>query len=99
MTLLHAEFQSLAPLGLCRRWVIHVIPAIPACQVRPKSGHSVEARVYECAAENKFLEIKTLRRAPGAALLGQHVRDVVIDHELRHLGRQELSESPVTARG
>ena len=27
--------------------VIHVIPAIPACPVRPKSGHSVNARVYE----------------------------------------------------
>src|SRR5262245_2373620 len=28
--------------------VIHVIPAIPACPVRPKSGHSANARVYEC---------------------------------------------------
>jgi hypothetical protein len=46
-------------------WVIHVIPAIPACPVRPKSGHSAIARVYEYspygAAENKSLEIKTLR--------------------------------------
>jgi hypothetical protein len=32
-------------------WVIHVIPAIPACPVRPESGHSANARVYECAAE------------------------------------------------
>ena len=30
-----------------RWWVIHVIPAIPACPVRPKSGHSANARVYE----------------------------------------------------
>jgi len=28
-------------------WVIHVIPAIPACPVHPKSGHSANARVYE----------------------------------------------------
>ena len=45
--------------------VIHVIPAIPACPVHPKSGHSAKARVYEYApygaAENKSLEIKTLR--------------------------------------
>src|SRR5262245_40031786 len=45
--------------------VTHVIPAIPACPVRPKSGHSAKARVYEYvpygAAENKSLEIKTLR--------------------------------------
>ena len=27
--------------------VIHVIPAIPACPVRPKSGRSANARVYE----------------------------------------------------
>jgi len=25
-------------------WVIRVIPAIPACPVRPKSGHSANAR-------------------------------------------------------
>jgi hypothetical protein len=45
--------------------VIHVIPAIPACPGRLKSGHSVNARVYEGtaygAAENKSLEIKTPR--------------------------------------
>jgi uncharacterized protein with beta-barrel porin domain len=29
-------------------WVSHVISAIPACPVRPKSGHSAIARVYEC---------------------------------------------------
>src|SRR6516225_214088 len=29
------------------RWVIRVVPAIPACPVRPKSGHSANARVYE----------------------------------------------------
>ena len=33
--------------------VIHVIPAIPACPVRPKSGHSAKARVYECTAQKK----------------------------------------------
>src|SRR5262249_11446159 len=33
----------------CRVWVIHVIPAIAACPVRPKSGHSANARVYEHA--------------------------------------------------
>src|SRR6516165_4005678 len=38
-----AGFQSC----LCPLWVIHVIPAIPACPVRPKSGHSPNARVYE----------------------------------------------------
>jgi len=52
--------------GLLR--VIHVIPATPACPVRPKSGHSANARVYEYtangAAENKSLEIKTLRPRP-----------------------------------
>jgi|AmaraimetFIIA100_FD_contig_121_84425_length_1033_multi_6_in_0_out_0_2 lysophospholipid acyltransferase (LPLAT)-like uncharacterized protein len=29
--------------------VIHVIPAIPACPVRTKSGHSADARAYEYA--------------------------------------------------
>jgi len=29
------------------QWVIHIIPAIPACLVRPKTGHSAKARVYE----------------------------------------------------
>jgi len=51
--------------GQCLSWVIHVIPAMPACPVRPKSGHSADARVYEGtaygAAEIKSLEIKTLR--------------------------------------
>ena len=28
--------------------VIYVIPAIAACPVRRKSGHSANARVYEC---------------------------------------------------
>ena len=45
-----------------RSGVIHVIPTIPACPVRPKSGHSTNARVYEYAlygaAENKSLETK-----------------------------------------
>jgi hypothetical protein len=31
----------------CPFGVIHVIPAIPACPVRPKSGRSAIARVYE----------------------------------------------------
>src|SRR5215471_14063215 len=43
----------------------HVIPAIAECPVRPKSGHSANARVCEYAAcgavENKSLEIKTPR--------------------------------------
>ena len=30
-------------------WVIHIIPVIPACPVRPKSGHSANVRVYEYA--------------------------------------------------
>jgi len=30
-----------------RNGVIRVIPAIPACPVRSKSGHSANARVYE----------------------------------------------------
>src|SRR5262249_4832256 len=30
---------------LCQLWVIHVSPAIKACPVRPKSGHSAKARV------------------------------------------------------
>jgi hypothetical protein len=51
---------------LCPLRVIHVIPAISACPVRPKSGHSSNARVYEYtaygAAENRFLEIKALRQ-------------------------------------
>ena len=47
-------------------WVtFHFIPAIAACPVRPESGHSANARVYEYtaygAAKNKSLEIKTLR--------------------------------------
>src|SRR5262249_19789062 len=54
--------------------VFHVIPAVPACPVRPKSGHSANARVCEYspygAAENKSLEIKFAPPAPGAALLG-----------------------------
>src|SRR5258707_2720575 len=31
----------------CPSWVIRVIPAIPACPVRPKSGRSANARGYE----------------------------------------------------
>jgi len=31
----------------CPLWVIHVIPAIAACPVCPKSGHSANASVYE----------------------------------------------------
>jgi len=42
----------------CRPWVIHVIPAIAAYPVRPESGHSANARVYEYTAygtaENRF---------------------------------------------
>jgi len=52
---------------LAQQWQIRVnrvIPAIAACPVRPKSGHSAYARVYEYspygAAENKSLEIKRL---------------------------------------
>src|SRR5262249_32460236 len=30
-----------------KRPVIHVIPAIPACPVRPKTGHSANVLVYE----------------------------------------------------
>ena len=30
----------------CLSWVIHVIAAIPVCPVRPKSGHSANARVF-----------------------------------------------------
>src|SRR5215467_3250343 len=41
----NAGFQSC----LCPVWVIRVIPAIAACPVRPKSGHSATARVYEYA--------------------------------------------------
>jgi hypothetical protein len=41
--------------------VIHVIPAIPACPVRPKNGHSANARVYEytppSVVDLKFLRI------------------------------------------
>src|SRR5262245_17499113 len=63
----------------CLRWVIHVIPAIAACPVHAKSGHSANARVYECtaygAAENKSLESKTLPAGPCAE--GQHARGVV----------------------
>jgi hypothetical protein len=48
------------PLG-----IIHVIPAIAACLVRPKSGRSANVRVYAYtaygASENKSLEINTLR--------------------------------------
>jgi hypothetical protein len=36
--------------GFCPQWVIHVIPAIPACPVHPKSGHSANLRVYEYTA-------------------------------------------------
>src|SRR5215468_10133796 len=75
----------------CRNLGLLVIPAIPACPVRPKSGHSANARVYEYApygaAEIKSLEIKPDSRtggaplqpvsAPSAALLGQHTRGVV----------------------
>src|SRR6266851_9008912 len=38
----HSNFGA-----LCRLGVIHVISAIPACPVRPKSGRSANARVYE----------------------------------------------------
>ena len=51
--------------GRLPTWVIHVIPAISACPVRLKSGHFGQCRVYEYTAhgvaENKSLEIKTLR--------------------------------------
>jgi len=60
---------------------IHVIPAIPTSPVRPESGHSANARIYECtaygAAENKSLEIKTLRPRRVQRCQGQHARGVV----------------------
>src|SRR5262245_39877654 len=34
----------------CPRWVNRVVPAITACPVRSKSGHSANGRVYECTA-------------------------------------------------
>src|SRR5262249_61091337 len=37
----------LATHGRTIHWVIHVSPAIKACPVRPKSGYSAKARVYE----------------------------------------------------
>jgi hypothetical protein len=79
--------RPLSELGLNR-----VIPAIPACPVRPKSGHSANARVCEWTAygavENRsLLESKSVGRAaqlvPGVrsalagCLLGQHARGVV----------------------
>src|SRR5215813_3873901 len=39
------DFNSPFPV-----WVIHVIPAIAACPVRPKSRHSANARVCEPSA-------------------------------------------------
>src|SRR5262249_41222065 len=41
--------RRIASLNIVSRyptWVIHVIPAIPVCPVRPKSGHSANARVF-----------------------------------------------------
>jgi len=71
--------------------VIHVIPAIPAFPVRPETGHSANARVYEYtaygAAENRSLEIKTPRPPLGAAVLGQHARGVVPFHLRTSHGR------------
>src|SRR5262249_25571285 len=63
-------------LSRCPLWVIHVIPAIAACPVRPKSGHSAKARVYEYErAHRSFSDLpvfpsvalaRVLRRPAGA---------------------------------
>src|SRR5262249_43006294 len=37
-------FTALARGGRCLKWVIRVIPAIAACPVRPKSGHSATGK-------------------------------------------------------
>src|SRR5262249_2792904 len=88
-----------------------VIPAIPACPVRPKSGHSANARVYEYApygaAEIKSLEIKPDSRtdgaplqpvsAPGAALLGTACsrRGIL---PFTHLAREGRMTGPIGRR-
>jgi hypothetical protein len=59
------ELTNVSQRAIRPLWVIHVIPAILARPVRPKSGHWANARVYEGTAygtaENKSLEIKSLR--------------------------------------
>ena len=43
--------------------VIHVIPAIPACPVRPKSGHLAYARVHHFLIVPVFFQAGPARRA------------------------------------
>src|SRR5262249_35691291 len=66
--------------------VIHVIPAIPACPIRPKSGHSANARVYECTPYGAAVN-QDAPPAPGATLLGQHAPGVVSFHLRTSRGR------------
>jgi len=41
--------------------VIYVIPAIAACPVRRKSGHSANARVYECTPSPEAYKVVDYR--------------------------------------
>src|SRR5262249_15756426 len=81
----------------CPLWVIHVIPAIPTRPVRPESGHSANARVYECtaygAAEIKSLEIKTLRprRVPRCLGTARSRRAIVPSTHLAREGRMTVT--------
>ena len=53
----------------CLRWVIHVIPAIPTCPVRSKSGHSTNARVYEYTRLSLIQPIASVALADAACSL------------------------------
>jgi hypothetical protein len=61
--------------------IIRVIPAIPACPVRPKSGHSANARLYEYTQRSSVTraEIRQLwRRKHGDDTTIQNIRAACI---------------------
>src|SRR6516165_7095578 len=63
----------------CSSWqrrlgVIHIIPPIRACPVRPKRGYSANARVYEYTAYGAAVNQDA---PPTPGVKGQHARGVV----------------------
>jgi hypothetical protein len=58
--------KPLATHGRTIHWVIHVIPTIPACPVRHKSGHSVLARQgkFLAGADKTGVRLKSIDAGP-----------------------------------
>src|SRR6516225_9368274 len=69
----------------------HVIPAIPACPVCSKSGHSANAHVYECTALRRWPKINLLKSRRSARAECRPVRDsrlVTCYRSFTHLARE-----------